>query len=741
MVNIARAEAIITAQNRLRPGLVSAARDLDRFRNQQSRTTAAFASTAARALATVGGAYAAMAGVRNALKSSISLEREMYNVQRATDSSGAALKKQEQFILDLARATGKTKEELAQMYAAAGFAGRPARELGQFTDYAAKATVAWGTNAQETGQALAEIGNIYSANQRRIEAIGDAINTVADSSASSEKDLVEILRRVGGAGKGLGISAENMLAFGAALKEVGVGTEVAATGLNAMLTKISVPDDGFDEALKKIGLAPKKFRASVDKDATGSILSLLKALQKLEGTKRIAVLKDLFGMEYADDISRMVGGLGRINELIGVANDKTKALGSVRSGFAIALEKDFNKLDRATQSIDTLMVRVGNHLKEIGGGFAEIINKAVDSSEKATQRLDRLKELDQEADDRAGKPRSAASQPAEDPLDQKVMNRRALESIDDPRTDDESLRGLALYGGTDEIKNRAEDAYRRRRYAAADKESLSKERELTGQADTLTARSLLAGPDSIHADRIVAARGEAERLRQTRMQREFDAMQNLPIIRGEAAKAGAGLQSQQRLGRFGTMPITTGKGKGAKTYQAPTVDAPGFDGTSNDTGYGSWNRRGDFGAMPIVVGEGRAAKTYQATLSGARKSGFKVDNNLGEKPQGNAASNSLFSSELLAGQSLSSSLTKTATPDFSAISSKVEAARSGVESLGTAGASAGSALASGISSGLSTMEAQVNAAVDRMQAKLNSLSAPSLSLGGFNTGKGMAEVR
>lgn len=580
MVTYTRLEATISAQNKLRPGLTSAARDLDRFRAQQRASSAAFASTAARALGAVGGAYAAMSGAQRALKSSVSLEREMYNVQRATDSSGEALKAQEQAILDLARATGKTKEELAQLYAAAGFAGRPAHELGQFTDYAAKATVAWGTNAQETGQALAEIGNIYEANQRRIEAIGDAVNTVADSSASSEKDLVEILRRVGGAGKGLGISAENMLAFGAALKEVGVGTEVASTGLNAMLTKISVADDKFDEALKKVGLQPKKFRDSVDKDATGSIMTLLKALTKLDGTKRISVLKDMFGMEYADDISRMVGGLDRIGKLLGIANDKAKSLGSVRSGFGLALQKDFNKLDRATQSMDVLMVRVGNHLKEIGGGFAEVINKAVDSSEKAKSRLDRLKELDQEADDRAGKPRAQEAQPAENPLDPKVMDRRALESINDPRTDDASLRGLSLYGGTDEIRNQAEDAYRRRRYAAADKESLSKERELTGKADALTARSLLAGPDSIHSDRIVAARDEAESLRQSRLQRELEGMHKVPLIRGEVGKAASGLQSQQRLGSFGTMPITTGHGRNAKTYQAPTVDAPGFDGVT-----------------------------------------------------------------------------------------------------------------------------------------------------------------
>ena len=189
MVTTVRAEAVITAQNKLRPGLAASARELEKFRVQQRAASNAFAMGIAKSLAGIGTAYQVMDVARKAFASSVSMEREMYNVQRATDATGAALKKNEDFILDLARATGKTKEELAQMFAAGGFAGRPAHELQRYTEYAAKATVAWGTNAQETGQALAELGNIYDASQKRIEQIGDTINSVADSSASSEKDL------------------------------------------------------------------------------------------------------------------------------------------------------------------------------------------------------------------------------------------------------------------------------------------------------------------------------------------------------------------------------------------------------------------------------------------------------------------------------------------------------------------------------------------------------------------------
>ena len=582
MVTAVRAEAIITAKNQLRPGLNAAARELERFRGREKTAMAAFSSTVGRALGAFGGAFAAVDVARRAFKSSVSMEREMYNVQRATDASSQSLKEQEKFLLDLARSTGKTKEELAQLYAAAGFAGRPARELGRFTEYASKATVAWGTNAQETGQALAEIGNIYEANQNRIEAIGDAINSVADGSASSEKDLIEILRRVGGAGKMLGVSAENMLAFGAALKEVGVGTEVASTGLNAMLTKIAVPDDDFDDALKLAGLKPKQFRKAVEKDATGAILQLLGALKKLEGTKRISVLKDLFGMEYADDIARLTGGYDRIVKLLSIANDKTKTLGSVRNGFTIALEKDFNRLDRAQQSIDVVMKRVGDRLKEVGGAFADVINQSVDASEKAANRLDKLRDVDAEAARIAGKlpPEPSA------PVDKKSQDIQTLKNISGGKYDTSTLPYVVAYAENEEVRRAAEAEYRRQKLGKASREGLQKEAGLFQGATTLTAKSLLAGPDNIHSERIQSALHDWERLRQDRMVREFDNMRIVSQATKGAGDASSGISSLDRLASFGNLPLTIGKGKKTTTLQPPQLDMASA-GTAAGEQYGS----------------------------------------------------------------------------------------------------------------------------------------------------------
>lgn len=605
MVVAVRAEAVITAQNQLRPGLSAAAAELARFKSRQAQAFAAFNAQTARAatasarnmaaaqaaadrragtaamllaarqrkdsrsqvpsagLLPVGGlgagavgaaagGYAVVAGLRNATRQALSFERELYNVQRATDSSGEALRNQGEFLLDLSRATGKTKEELAQLYAAAGFAGRPVNELGRFTDYAAKATVAWGTSAETTGQALAEIGNIYGAKQGRIEEIGDAINTIADKSASKETDLLDFLKRVGGQAAILGISAENVLAFGAALKEVGVQTEVAATGFSsAILNKALVPDDDFDKKLVKAGINAKKFRKVVEQDATKGIVTLLEGVNKLEGVKKLGVLKDLFGLEYADDVARLAGALSRLNDLRKIAGDRKAYLGSVRQGFSLALEKDFNKIARAERAMDAWFTRIGDNLKLIVGGLAEQFNALDESTRKAESSAKRIADIHSEARKREG---NAEPPPAPAGEKRESYETRALRQIASGDVTELTLTALAQESSNDKIKKAAENALRDRVFARADKTGSDKQRSLIDLSNSLLGRGFGADAGRPDQARGLAAMAEAERRRIAIMQHQFDLIGFEAGVVKKRDRQAIELESSQRRGSFFNMP-------------------------------------------------------------------------------------------------------------------------------------------------------------------------------------------
>ena len=198
-------------------------------------------------------------------------------------------------------------------------------------------------------------------------------------------------------------------------------------------------------------------------------------------------------------------------------------------------------------------------------------------------------------------------------------------------------------------------------------------------------------------------------------------------------------QAQASKSRFSRQPERPGF---SRVGSATTSFAPNLNGGGAVTSieYGGVPisttlppiRPGSPGQNASISGDVDSALGGNVPFNHERPPAFRNDTSkLPQNPRGNAASNSLFSSEPIAGQSLSPSLTKTKMPSFSEM----------VGDAGSAASAAGQALATGLSPGLEAMKAQVAAAVADMQATLNSLKAPSLSLGGFNTGKGMAEVR
>jgi TP901 family phage tail tape measure protein len=326
-------------------------------------------------------------------KNQLDFGRVMFEVEKATDASGEALNKYERTIRSMALETGKTKEEIGQMMAAAGFAGRPVQDLERFTRYASASTLAWGTTAEQTGDSLAQIGNIYKANQQRIEEIGDAINTVADKSASKETDLMEFLRRAGKSANQIGLSAEKTLAFGAAMKEVGVPTEVAGTAFNSLLSKLSTfdeADEDFTKALKAAGVNAKTFKRALVNDAGGALTRLLEGLNKIEDPlKRMAAFRGIGGLEHGDDLMGLAGVVDRLREMFKLMGDKKNYVGSTMQQFAKAQEKDFNKVDRAFRAITEAGNRIMAGPVVALGSLADGVNnfaKATDEGQNEFQK-------------------------------------------------------------------------------------------------------------------------------------------------------------------------------------------------------------------------------------------------------------------------------------------------------------------------------------------------------------------
>ncbi len=204
------------------------------------------------------GAFAVALGA--SVKAAIDFESSMADVRKVVSGleTPAALAEIKSEILDLSTEMPVTARGFAEIYAAAGQSGIAREELREFATMVGKVSIAFDMTAQEAGTALAQMKVALGLSNKEVESLADSMNYLSDNTGSTAAKLVEFISRAGAAGKIAGLSGEETIAFGAAMIQAGVQTEVAATSFNIMLRALSAGTNMTDRqatALEKLGYA------------------------------------------------------------------------------------------------------------------------------------------------------------------------------------------------------------------------------------------------------------------------------------------------------------------------------------------------------------------------------------------------------------------------------------------------------------------------------------------------------
>ena len=306
-----------------------------------------------------------LAGLGSAIllntRNSIEWERSLYNVQRTARVTGPALNQLEKSIFKTSRATGIGKNELSDAMKIAAEARRPVYDLARFTEYAAKTSLIWGTSSEQNAERLARLATIYKLNQNDIEKLGDAIETTAHKSSSNQTDLMEFLDKSGKIAVEFNVGANSVLAWGAALRDTGLETTDSVKVLENFTKKLGNASKGgkdFQKSLKQIGLNAKTVERAMQVDPSKALFNILERISKTKNP--LQTLKDVFG----DQAGLFAPLLQKFNTLKETFNDVSdagnKAGGAVAESVKVFQSQNFNKIEKATRTLDEFGIKLGN---------------------------------------------------------------------------------------------------------------------------------------------------------------------------------------------------------------------------------------------------------------------------------------------------------------------------------------------------------------------------------------------
>ena len=268
--------------------------------------------------------------------------------------------------------TRTAREELNLLAAEAGKLNITAREeVAGYVDAANQINVALGEDlGEDATKDMAQLAMMFGEDDRlglrgSMLATASAINTVGQSSTSSEPYLASFLSEMGSVGVQAKLSQANLLGYASVLDQNKVEASVASTAFQQLTMKMFQEPAKFAEIA---GQSMGDFTAMLKTDANKAMLSFLKGLAKFgDLTETAPVIKSLSldGQKAAQTLTALAGNIAQIEEEQKKANQAYNEATSVTKEYNVQNNTVQAQLEKAQKRAHDLSVELGERLYPI----------------------------------------------------------------------------------------------------------------------------------------------------------------------------------------------------------------------------------------------------------------------------------------------------------------------------------------------------------------------------------------
>ncbi|WP_250294802.1 phage tail tape measure protein [Wolbachia endosymbiont of Oedothorax gibbosus] len=301
------------------------------------------------------------------IKVAIDFESAMADVKKVVDFDKKTNEANEfaEKLKKLSREIPLSAAELAQIAASGGQLGVKKDDLIKFTTTVAKMSTAFDMSAEQAGDSIAKLANVYGIDVDRMEWVGDIINHLSDKTAAKAGDMVKALAIVGGSAKQFGLNIKETSSLVNAFISLGKQPAKAATAINALLSKLQTAEGQskeFKTALEDMGITAEEMTQRISENGQDALLYFFETLEKVDKQERSQILLNLFGQEYQDDIALLVGSLKNYKDAINNLADEKK--------FEKSMQKEFD--NRAATTANNLRL-LRNAIAEVGMNLGSVM--------------------------------------------------------------------------------------------------------------------------------------------------------------------------------------------------------------------------------------------------------------------------------------------------------------------------------------------------------------------------------
>jgi TP901 family phage tail tape measure protein len=227
-----------------------------------------------------------IASLGMSVKAAVQWEDAFTGVAKTVDATKTQLTDLRTALLKMSTEIPVSAEALAKIAENAGQLGIQTSSIKNFTRVMADLSATTNLTADQASTDLAKIANITKMPQAQFDRLGSTLVDLGNKGASTEADIVAMALRIAGAGKQVGLSNANILAFASALSSVGIEAEAGGSAISKVFVGIdkSVRNGGSSlETFARVsGMSAAQFQKAFKTDADGAITSFVAGLGKIQ---------------------------------------------------------------------------------------------------------------------------------------------------------------------------------------------------------------------------------------------------------------------------------------------------------------------------------------------------------------------------------------------------------------------------------------------------------------------------
>nr|WP_237727994.1 phage tail tape measure protein [Cellulomonas sp. APG4] len=225
-------------------------------------------------------------GLGLATKSAIDWEAAWAGVRKTVDGSPEEMAQLETELRGLAKTLPATHEEIAGVAEAAGQLGVKRKDVADFTRTMINMGETTNLTADEAATSIAQFSNIMGIGADQADRLGSSIVQLGNNGASTERDILAMGLRIAGAGRTVGLTADQVLAMASALSSVGIEAEAGGTAISQVMLKVdkdvAAGADTVAEYARVAGVSADEFSRKWGQDAAGALTLFLQGLARMQ---------------------------------------------------------------------------------------------------------------------------------------------------------------------------------------------------------------------------------------------------------------------------------------------------------------------------------------------------------------------------------------------------------------------------------------------------------------------------